>query len=209
MQTRVTPIQLFQRRETMFHDRLRDTVIQRTRLARDTECPVRHAPSCPTRDLCQFVRCQGAHASAIEFGQRGKCHVIDIKVQAHPDRIRRNKIIDFAILVERDLCVSGSRAKRAHHHGRAAFLTADQLCNGIDVVDGEPDDGASRRHPADLFCAGINQLRHTFTLDKTRLGHQFGNRPPHRVRPQKKGLMQPPRAQQTVGKHMPPLGIGT
>ena len=70
--------------------------------------------------------------------------MLDIQVQAHADGIGGHQVIDIAVLVEIDLRIAGAGAKRAHDHGAAALLAADQFGDGIDVFNAEADDGRLR-----------------------------------------------------------------
>ncbi len=103
------------------------------------------------RDLGQLIRHQSSHLAPVELGQAGKGHVIDIKVQPHPDGIRRHEIVDIPVLIHLHLRVAGARTKCAHNHRRTALLAAQKLCNGIYILNRKADDGRPRRHPAYLF----------------------------------------------------------
>ena len=61
--------------------------------------------------------------------------MIDIKVKPHADGIGGDQIVDLAILIHFNLRIARARGKRAHHHGCTAFLTADQLGDGIYILN--------------------------------------------------------------------------
>ena len=77
--------------------------------------------------------------------------MVDVEVEPHADRVGGDEIIDIAGLVDLDLGVAGARRERAEHHGRAAALAADQLGDGVDLLDREGDDGRARRQARDLL----------------------------------------------------------
>ena len=85
--------------------------------------------------------------------------MIDVEVETHADRVRRDDIIDIAVLIEFDLGVAGSWAERADHHRRAAPLALDPLGDGVDLLGRKGDDGAARRQPRYLALASIGQAR--------------------------------------------------
>ena len=60
------------------------------RSTRGTESAVAHAAAGAAGDLRRFLGRKGADRVAVEFGQRGKGHVVDIHVEAHADRVRGN-----------------------------------------------------------------------------------------------------------------------
>ena len=85
--------------------------------------------------------------------------MIDIKIEAHADRVGRDEKFDVARLIELDLGVARARRQRAEHDGRAAALAADQLGDRVDVLRRERDDRRPRRQPRDFFLAAVGQLR--------------------------------------------------
>mmetsp|Transcript_27337 Transcript_27337/g.50117 ORF Transcript_27337/g.50117 Transcript_27337/m.50117 type:complete len:580 (-) Transcript_27337:214-1953(-) len=208
LQRVVAPLQLLQRGKTVIHDRPRHAVFQRTHIAGDTKGAILLAATRTASNLGQLVWGKGPHPPPIEFRKRGKGHMVDIKVQPHADGIGGDQKIHLAVLIHVDLGVAGTGGKRAHDHGGTALLAADQFGNGIDVVDRKADDGRAWAHPADLFLAGIDKLRHPFALHVLGFGHQSADWPTHRVGAQKQGFVQATRPQQTVGEHMAPLGVG-
>ncbi len=151
LQVGVAPHQFLLWRKPVVHDRLGHLIGQKRRLARDAERPVVHMPPSTPRNLRQFMRKKRAHTPPIEFLQRRKRHMVDIKVQPHANRIRGNQVINITVLVHLNLRVAGPRAKRTHHNGHATLLTAHQLGDGVKVINGKPNNRRTPRHPADLF----------------------------------------------------------
>jgi hypothetical protein len=76
--------------------------------------------------------------------------MVDIEVEPHADGIGGDEILDVSRLVELDLGVAGARAERAHDHGGAAALAADQFGDGVDLV-GEKATMAVRRGRRVIF----------------------------------------------------------
>ena len=62
----------------------------------DAKRAVVHVAAGAARDLADLFRPQRAHASAVEFLQRGERDMIDIHVDAHADGIGRDQKIDIA-----------------------------------------------------------------------------------------------------------------
>ena len=131
-----------------------------------------------------------------------------VQIQPHADGVRRHQIIDLAFLKHAHLRIAGGRGQRAHHHRRAAREAPQHFGHGIDLFHREGDDGAATRQAGQLLRTGIAQR------GKTRAGDDLGFRqqlPDHRaqhVRSQDHRFLAATRAQQTIGKHMPTLGIG-
>ena len=111
--------------------------------------------------------------------------MVDIQIQPHADGIGGHQVINLAILIKRHLCVAGAGAERAHHHRGTALLAAQQLGNGIYIINRKPNNCAAGLHPAYLFRTCVHQLRHALAADELRLRHQFGNGGAHGVRAQK------------------------
>ena len=135
--------------------------------------------------------------------------MIHIQIQAHPNCVGGDQIVNLAILIEVHLSIPRAGAERPHDHCRPALLTAQQFRDSVDTIDREPDDGTARGHPADLFRPGIDQLRHPLTPDKLHLGHQSRNGAAHGVGPQKQRLARAARPQQAVGENMAAFRVGT
>ncbi len=87
-----------------------------------------------TCDLTNLGGCQIAELVAIKLAVLCKCHMINIKVKSHADRIGRNQKIDIARLIKLNLRIAGAWTERTHHHGSTTTLTSDQFCNRINFV---------------------------------------------------------------------------
>jgi hypothetical protein len=76
-------------------------------------------------DLGKFSRTEAAELITVELAVRRKCHVIDVKIESHADRVGGDEIVDVAGLVKFDLGIAGARRQRAQHNGCAATLPPD------------------------------------------------------------------------------------
>src|SRR5690606_823607 len=161
LQAGIAPLQLAYRREPVIPDPFAHLRVEWWRLARDAEAAVLGIASRPAGDLGQLVRLQVAMTPPVELRETGEGDMGDVEVEPHADRIRRNEVIDIAILEKCDLRVAGARAERPHHHRSTPLLAPDELGNRVDIIRRETDDGAARRHPAQLPCPGIGELRET------------------------------------------------
>ena len=204
----VAPLQFADGGEAMLHDRFGHLIVQRLGLACHAEGAIRHAAPGAACDLGQFVGRKLAHPPPVEFGQRREGDVVDVEVQPHADGIGGDQIIHIAVLIEFDLRVAGAGRERAHDHGRAAFLAADQFGNRIDIINREPDNRAAGGHPANFLRARIGQLGHPVAAHELRLRHKGRDGAAHRVGAEKQGFMQAPRTQQPVGEDMAAFRIG-
>jgi len=115
-------------------------------------------PAGPAGDLAHLMGVQGTASLAVELGQTGESHMVDVHVEAHADGVGGHQEVHFAGLEKGHLGVAGARAERAHHHRRSAPLAADELGDGVDLLGGEGDDGAAPRQAAD-FAGGPAQVR--------------------------------------------------
>jgi hypothetical protein len=97
--------------------------------------------------------------------------------------------------------------ERAHHHRGAALLAADQLGDGVDVLDREADDGAARRQAADLARTGVGELREPLAAQEARLGHQARDAAAHGVGAEKERLLGAAGVQQPVGEDVAAVGV--
>ena len=73
-------------------------------------------------DLADLRGREIAMRMAVELAKAGERDMIEIEVQAHPNRVGGHQKVHVAILVERHLRVARARAERAEYHGRAAAL---------------------------------------------------------------------------------------
>ena len=104
--------------------------------------------------------------------------------------------------------VAGAGAERAHDNRCTALLAAEEFGDGVDVIDGKPDDSSPSRHSADLLGACIGQLREPFALGELGARLERCDRPTHGVAAHEKGLVKSACAQKTVSKDVAAFGIG-
>ena len=85
-----------------------DIVAQRGGIARDAERAVVHVPAGAACDLGDLGNFQRPVLLAVEFGGRGKGHMVHIHVESHADGVGGDQKINVAGLIKRDLCVAGA-----------------------------------------------------------------------------------------------------
>src|SRR5579884_2198539 len=103
--------------------------------------------------LAELGRHKAAVLPAVELAVGCEGDVIDIEIKPHADRIRRNDVVDVAVLKDTDLSVARARRKRAKDDRSPAALAADPFRNGVDVLGRESDDGAAPRKAANFPLA--------------------------------------------------------
>ncbi|QYU66739.1 glycosyltransferase [Leptolyngbya sp. 15MV] len=159
-------------------------------------------------DLRHFRREQTPLVVPVELGQPGERHMADVKVQPHADRVGGDDIIDLARLEHRHLAVARLRAQCAHHHRRPAPEAPQHLGHGIDLLGGEGDDGAPRRHPAELARADMPERREARAGDHFGPGQQRADQRLERACAEQHRLLAPARVEQPVGEYVAAFGIG-
>ena len=160
------------------------------------------------RHLAQFGWIELAVLKTVELAGGGEGDMVDIHVEAHADGIGGNDVIDIARLVEGDLGVAGSGAKRPQNHSGATTVAADQFGRRIDHVGREGDDGRAAGQPGDLLLPGIEQLRKAWPGDEIGLGQQFFENGAHGGSTQQHGFVAAPAVQHPVGEDVTALEIG-
>ena len=158
LQRMIAPLQLVQRGKPVIHDRLCHPILKRPDIPCDAKSAILLSPSGAACDLGQLVRGQRTHAPPIKFRERRKGNMVNVQIQPHANRICRNQKINLAILIHVDLRIARARTERTHDNGRPPLLTADQLSDSIDIINGKSDNGRARTHAADLFLPRIDQL---------------------------------------------------
>ena len=174
----------------------------------DAEGAVSLEPASPARDLAHFVGMQVTASLAVELGQTGESHMVDVHVEAHADGVGGHQEVHFTGLEQGHLGVAGARAERAHHHRRPASLAADELGDGVDLLGGEGDDGAAPRQATDLARPGPGQGGVAIAGDDPGLGQEPAHEWGHGRCAEQHGLAPPARVKQALGEDMPALGIG-
>jgi len=155
----VAPLQNLDAVERVRFQPLDEFRIERFGTAGDAKGAVVHVAAGASGNLADLAGRQVAMVLAVELAQRRKCHVIDIEIEAHADRIGGDQEFDIARLIKRDLSVAGARRQGTQHHGGAAALTADQLGNRVNVLRRKGDDGGAGGKPRDLLFARVGELR--------------------------------------------------
>ena len=193
--------------ELVIFDPLDHVIGQRNGVRGDPESAVIHIAPGATGDLRQFRDPERAMLASVEFRGGGEGHMVHIHVEAHADGVRGDEEVDIARLVESDLGVAGARAQRAHHHGRAAALTADEFGDGVNLVGGERDDGAAAGQARQFLRAGPGKFRKAGPVDEPGARQEPADQVPRRIRAHQHGLVAAPAAQQPVGEGVAALTI--
>ena len=185
-----------------------DVRVKVGRLAGDAESAVAAEASGPAGDLADLLRIEAARAPAVELAQAGEGDVVDVHVEAHPDRVGRDQEIDFAELEELDLGVARARAQGAHHHRRAAAMAADQFGDRIDRLGRKGDDGAAARQAGQLLRTGVGQRRQALAELDLGIRTEAADKGNDGRRAEQHRLRAPARVQQAMGEDVAALGIG-
>ncbi len=130
----VAPLNSFDRLEFMALDPLDQIFVEWRTFAGFAERPVAGEASSAPGDLGDFVGAQIAPMAPVELAARSEGDMIDIHVQPHADGVGGDQEVHLSVLIERHLRVAGARGKRAHHHRRAAAMTAQQLGDGVNFL---------------------------------------------------------------------------
>ena len=134
--------------------------------------------------------------------------MVDVEVQAHPDGVGRDQVVDLARLVEGHLRVAGARRERAEHHRRASRLAPHALRHLVEVGQREDHDRAAPRQAVQLLVPGILEGREALAGDEGRFRHQLAEEGLDRLRAQEHRLLAAARVQEAVGEHVAALAIG-
>ena len=210
-QVRLAPEDLAHRLETMLLDPLDFLRRKGRRAVRCADVAERAILLVPPRapgDLRHLGDGQAARALPVIFTQRGEGDMLDIQIEPHADRIRRDQIIDLARLEHRDLGIARGRAERPHHHRRAAAMPTQRLGHAIDLLHREGDDGRALGQARELGAARIAQGGEARPRDDLRLGQERAHQRRHAGRAEQHRLLAAARIQHTVGEDMAPLGVG-
>jgi hypothetical protein len=201
------PLQNLDVVEVVALDPLHQLFVEGIDMAGDAERAVAQMSAGTPGDLGELGGVEIAELVAVELAVLGEGDVIDVEVEPHADRIRRDQIFDVALLVEFHLRIAGARAERAEHDGGTAALAADQLGDRIDLVGGKGDDGGALRQAGDLLLAGIEQVRQARPLDDGDAGKQVLQDRPHRAGAKQQRLVAAAQMQDAVGEDMAALEI--
>ena len=182
--------------------------LQRLHLSGHAERAVVHVPSGAAGDLADLRGREIAMRMAVELAKAGERDMIEIEVQAHPNRVGGHQKVHVAILIERHLRVARAGAERAEYHGRAAALPPHQFGDGIYVVGREGDDRRTAGQAGDLLVAGIGQLGEPRARHQIGAGEQLADGVAHGRRAEQQRFAQAPRVEHAVGEDMAALAVG-
>ena len=121
----MSPVHFADGRKPVSGDGAGHLILKRWSLSCNTETAIAHPAAGPAGNLGQFIGRKGPHSPTVKLAERRECHVIDIKVQPHANRIGGHQIIHLAVLIHRNLRIAGTRRQRPHHHRSTAFLAPD------------------------------------------------------------------------------------
>jgi len=201
------PLQDLDRVESVGFERLDQGIGKRFGAPRHAERAVLHVASGPSGNLSQFAWRQITELITVIFAAGRERHMIDIEIEPHSDGIGCNQEIDITGLIEFDLGIAGARTERAHHHGRAAALTAHQFGNRVDLVGRERHDGGTGRQSGDFFLSAIGEHRHARPRDHVEARDDPLQQPAHRRRPEQQRFLAAAQVQDPVGENMAPLQV--
>ncbi len=204
----VAPAKMRERIEAVVLHRRGELVGERRAIRRGAERAIPHPAAGPPGDLRDLGRGQPTRPVAVELAEAGEGHMVDIHVQTHADRIRRDQKVDLLLLIQRHLGVAGAWREPSHHHRAPAPAAADQLGDRVDFPGGERDHGAARRQLGKLRRADIGELRQSRPGLDLYVPDQAMQQGPDRFRAQEHGLHHPARVEQPVGEHVPAVGVG-
>ena len=215
----IAPEQLGLRRELMLLNRvnfflgeLRSRALcSRFFLAHAAQCAERAialmAASAPS-DLRHFSRGQPALSASIKLSQRAKGNMLQIKVEAHADRISGDDVIHLAILKQLDLLVARFGRKRPHHHCRPAPEPAQHFGHGVDLLGRECDYRTARGQARQFATACVGEGGEARALNQFSLWHQRFDHRLQRGGTQQHRFFAAARIEQPVSKDVSAFRIG-
>ncbi len=183
-------------------------LVEGLHIACDAECAVVEMPAGAARDLGKLGGRQIAMHAPIEFAGAGECDVIHIEIEAHADRVGRDKEIHVARLIESDLRVARARAQCAEHDRRTSALPADEFRDRVDIAGREGNDSRPALQPRNFLLARIGQLGQARAGDEIRARYQFADRVAHRLSAEKQRFAHTARVEETIGENVTAIGVG-
>ncbi len=195
--------------EPVGFDPLNQFVVEWRHLPRDTKGTVADMAACTARNLPHLRRIEMPELEPVELAVLSEGNVVDIEIETHADRVRRDQIFDVAFLVEAHLGVARAWAEGSEDDSGTAALPADQLGNGIDLVGRKGDDRRSLRQAGDLLLAGVEELRQPWAFDDRDPRKDTLQDGAHGSGTQKQRLFPPAQMQDAVCEDMPTLEIGS
>ena len=143
IQFRIAPLQHLHGLEGVVLQRVHQFRLERRAAPRGAERAVPRGAPGAACDLRELGRLQPSELIAVIFAVGSEGDVIDVEIEPHADGIGGDEIIDVAVLVHLDLCISGARRQRAEHDSGTAMLAADQFGDRVDFIRRERDDRGS------------------------------------------------------------------
>ena len=136
---RIAPLKQRHRIEAVLLQHFNELFIERRAAPGRAECAIANMATRTPRNLRHLGRLEAAILPAVIFAIACKGDVINIEIEAHADRIGRNNIIDFTVLIELDLRIARARAERPQHNRRTATCTTNEFGNGVNFFCRESD----------------------------------------------------------------------
>ncbi len=145
---------------------------------------------------------------AVIFREAGERDMVDVHIEAHPDRVGRDQEVDLFILIERHLRVARARGEPPHHDRATAATSPDKFGNRIDLSRAEGDNGGPRWQAHQLLRPGICQRREPRARFDRRGRDEVLQQRADGLGAKKHCLDHPARVQQAVGEDVAALGVG-
>src|SRR5712671_6781466 len=206
---RVAPLEHLYGLETVAFKRMNEFGVERRTAPGGTEAAVAGGAAGAAGELGKFSRTEATELIAVELAVRRKCHVTDVKIEPHADRIRGDEIVDIAGLVEFDLGIASARRKCAQHNGGAATLPPDQLRDGVNLVGGKRHDRGTARLARNLLLARVNELRQAGAAEDIGARQQLFHHRTNRGGAQNQRLLAPSAIEHAVRENMAAIEIGS
>ena len=205
---RVAPLQDAQGIEVVALQPLHQLGLERRAAAGGAEGAVREvAPRAP-RDLAHLGGRELAEAGAVVLPVGRERDVIDVEIEAHPDRVGGHEVVDVARLVHLDLGVAGPRRQGAEHHRGAPALAADQLGDRVDLLGRERHDGGAPGQPRQPLLPREGELREPRPGRGVDVGDQVLDQRQHGRGADQQGLFPAADVEQAVGEDVAAVHVG-
>jgi hypothetical protein len=165
------------------------------------------APGAP-RDLAHLGGCQRPRSDSVELAEAGEDDVVDVEVQAHPDRVGGHEVVDVARLVEPHLGVAGARRERAEHERRAAALAPQPRGHLVQLAHREHDHGRAPGQLVEPLRLRVAQRGEPGPAGEGGVGQQLVEQRPDRLGPDQPRLEPAARVLDAIGEDVAALAVG-